>query len=531
MTLYMPDHTDPLGRLLFHRQRRAAERSLHEFCKQAWHTIEGGPFSSGFHIHMICEHLEAVADQQILRLLINLPPRHSKSLIVNVFFPPWVWAQSTSIDPEGDDGKTRYAIEPETWRGPGVRFLCISHKESLAADFGAQCRRVIEHPWYQNLWGNRFRLASDSNQKMRFDTDHGGFRIAGNINVTGRGGNIAIYDDPHELMRGESEVERNEVLRFHREVLPYRLNPGPSALIVVMQRSHARDVSGHILANQLDATLLNIPGPWEPTAWRHLCLPARFESDHPHPLHTDCIRIGTGKVWKDERKDGDPLWPELFPKEVLDQRAKDMTEYAIAGQLQQRPVARQGGMFKHEWFTEKFLESIDIQPGTKYWRHWDLAASTGETADYTCGVKLGRIPDGRFVVVDVVRVKMEGHDVRALIKTTAEKDGRHCGVSIPRDVGQAGKVQAADYSKLLAGWTVITETESGSKEVRAEPVAAQAYNGNLYIKRASWNEDYLEELCLFPAAPHDDQVDATSGAFARFVTVVGEHSWGFLDHF
>jgi predicted phage terminase large subunit-like protein len=528
MTLYSTERPDLLSYLRSYRQRRQTEWSLHEFCKQAWHTIEGRPFSSGVHIEMICEHLQAVADQQILRLLINLPPRHMKSLVGNVFFPAWVWAQTTSIDPSSGEAKTRYAIEPKTWRGPGVQFLCISHRESLAADFGAQCRRVIEHDWYQRLWGDRFTLASDQNQKMRFDTDRGGFRIAGNTNITGRGGNIVIYDDPHELMRGESEVERSEVLRFHREVLPYRLNPGPSALIVIMQRSHARDVSGHIIANQLDATLLNVPGPWEPTAWRHLCLPARFESDHPHPLVTDCTRSGTGKRWKDERKEGDPLWPEMFPKEVLDQRAKDMTEYAIAGQLQQRPVAREGGMFKYGWFADKFLESTDIQPQTKYWRHWDLAASKHENADYTCGVRIGQMPDGRFVVVDVIRVRLEGHDVRKLIKDTADKDGRHCGISIPKDGGQAGKVQAADFVRLLAGFDVHTEAETGSKETRAKPVAAQAFNGNLYIKRASWNDDYLEELCLFPAAPHDDQVDATSGAFARFVITVGEHSSGWM---
>ena len=453
-------------------------------------------------------------------------PAAQSSSAANVFWPAWTWAQATSLDPTSADGKTRYAIEPETWRGPGVQFLCISHKESLAADFGAQCRRVIEHDWYQNLWGDRFALASDQNQKMRFDTDRGGFRIASNTNVTGRGGNIAIYDDPHELMRGESEVEREEVLRFHREVLPNRLNPGPSALIVVMQRSHARDVSGHIIANQLDATLVNVPPLWEPTAWRHLCLPARFERDHPHPLLTDVLRRGTGRAWKDERKEGDALWPEMFPKEVLDERAKNMTEYAIAGQLQQRPVPRQGGMFKHAWFTDKFLESTDIQPGTRYWRHWDLAASRDENTDYTCGVKLGKMPDGRLVVVDVIRVRAEGHDVRRLILSTADQDGRYCGISLPKDPGQAGKVQAQDFSSFLGGYNVITESESGDKQTRAEPVAAQAYNGNLYIKRASWNEDYLEELCLFPAAPHDDQVDATSGAFARFVTQRGEHSVG-----
>jgi predicted phage terminase large subunit-like protein len=223
------------------------------------------------------------------------------------------------------------------------------------------------------------------------------------------------------------------------------------------------------------------------------------------------------------------LWPDLFPLTELDRRERSMTPYAVAGQMQQRPVAREGGMFKREWFGERcFLESTDIPPGTKWVRHWDLAATEKADADYTCGLKLGRMPDGRWVVGDIIRVQKEGHEVRQLIEATAALDGRYCEISLPKDPGQAGKVQAADFVRTLAGYVVHTDAESGSKEVRAEPVAAQAAHGNLCMRRASWTEAFLDELCMFPAAPHDDQVDALSGAFARFVLPIGEHSSGFM---
>jgi phage terminase large subunit-like protein len=116
--------------------------------------------------------------------------------------------------------------------------------------------------------------------------------------------------------------------------------------------------------------------------------------------------------------------------------------------MQQLPIAREGGMFKREWFGDsQFLNEIEIPSGTRWVRGWDLAATENRGADYTVGVKMGRMPDGRFVIADVVRLQKEGHEVRDLIKATAAMDGRHIEIRLPKDPAQAGKVQAADMAR------------------------------------------------------------------------------------
>jgi predicted phage terminase large subunit-like protein len=530
MLLSDVEQPNVLSWLQFHSRRRAAEESLLEFTKQGWKWAgEPSEFRSNRHIDCTCEHLEAVAKQQILRLLINIPPRHMKSLGANVFLPAWVWA-NRPLDRNGKSDPDR-SVSEEAWLGPGVRFVHVTYKADLAVRHSVQCRQLIQSPWYQERWGHRYQLSQDQNEKTYFENQKGGSRFSGSMTgVTGRGGNIVVYDDPHDVMELESELSRNEVIRFWTEQLQNRVDPGPAAFIVIMQRLHANDLSGYIIANEFDAEYVDLSNaPWPPEKWRHICVPARFEEKHPHPLRTDLRRKGRVEVWTDDRKDGDALWPCAFPIKELDKREKGMTPYAIAGQMQQRPVARSGGLFKREWFGEsQFLNPEQIPPGTKWVRGWDLAASEGQRADYTAGVKLGRMPDGRFIVGDVIRMQEEGHIVRDRIKATAAMDGRYCEIRLPKDPAQAGKVQAADFVRMLAGWVVHTEPDSGSKITRAEPLAAQASHGNLCLVRGHWNNVFLDELCMFPNATHSDQVDALSAAFARFVMQQGEFSVGWV---
>ena len=147
MTLINIEQPDPLSRLLSYRRRRAAERSLLEFTRQSWNVIEPGPLDISRHIECLCEHFEAVANQQVLRLLINLPPRHMKSLVANVFFPAWVWANRPRKDLNGAP------TNAEGWFGPGVKFLHVTYKQDLTTRDSTKCRRVIESPWYQQNWG------------------------------------------------------------------------------------------------------------------------------------------------------------------------------------------------------------------------------------------------------------------------------------------------------------------------------------------------------------------------------------------
>lgn len=524
----LADPHDAARWLEFELEKRAAERSLLEFTKQSWDAVIPEPFQSNWHVEATCDHLEAVANQQILRLLINIPPRHMKSLGVNVMLPCWTWAQNPNPD---NDPDFTGMIMPETWRGPGVRFAYISHAQELSTEHSMLCRRVLESDYYRERWGDRVQFTKDENLKTVYSNTAGGRRISGVISsMTGKGGDIIVFDDPHDVMTVDSDVQRNEVIRFWTEQLQNRHNSAAGVFIIVMQRTHSRDLSGYILAKEMKAQYLDLTN-FDRKSFVHLCFPARFEKKHPHPTRTPVLRQlpdGTYETWKDPRTvEGQALWEERFPVKELDEREKNMTPHSIAGQMQQRPVGREGGKFKRAWFTEdKFMELHEVPLETRWVRHWDLAGTAKNGADYTVGLKLGLMPNGSYVVASVIRNQFEGHDVRDLIKATAGMDGYSCDISLPQDPGQAGKIQASDFVRDLAGYVVSTERESGNKAHRANPVAAQASHGHLYIVRAIWNDAFLDELCLFPSAPNDDQVDALSGAFARFIMQQGEFSAG-----
>lgn len=304
--------------------------------------------------------------------------------------------------------------------------------------------------------------------------------------------NCLIIDDPHSTETAESPTERATTTRRFREGALNRLNDQErSAIVVVMQRLHEDDVSGTIMKLKMGYT--------------HLCLPMEFE-----PERACSTRIG----FKDPRTvDGDLLDPVRFPRPTVESLKKGMGSYAYAGQYQQRPTARDGGLFKRAWFEGKLI--AEAPRNTRWVRHWDLAATKKLTAARTAGVKIGKAPDGSYIVGHVVKTQDEGPAIRRLIKATAEIDGPSVSISLPQDPGQAGKVQAKDMIAMLAGFRAHAEPETGDKTTRAEPFAAQCEAGNVFIVRGEWNDDYIDELCLFPGGSFKDQVDASSGAFGR----------------
>jgi len=498
--------------------RNLYERSLIDFTAGGWKYVEPKPFVSNWHIEAVCDHLEWVAEGEITRLLINIPPRHMKSRGANVFFPAWVWAQDP--DPYIPDlGKRRgqpFLVQENKWKGPGVKFMHLSYDARLSMRDSIYCRQVIRSPWYQKYWGDRVTTNPAQDNKGRFDNMQGGYRLATSENglITGEGGDIIIFDDPHNAREVDSDVVRDGTLKFWDESMPSRLNDQKRGVfIIIMQRLHERDLSGYILAREL--------------GWTHLCLPALYEAKHPYvfgcgfPHRTDAPNVSTykwkkGEVWKDPRSEGEPLWPALFPLDALQRIAKDdeMSSHVAAGQLQQRPSAREGGMFKRDWFD--IVNELPITAQGYKVRSWDLAgtADAKSDPDYSVGLLMARDPlTGIFYITDVIRKRLSPAGVEAAIKNTARTDGYMVTVRLPQDPGQAGKFQVRTFVTMLAGFNVRIEPEENSKATRAESFAAQAEVGNVKLLRGAWNEAFINEICAFDKGRFDDQVDAATGAY------------------
>lgn len=457
-------------------RREIAERSLVDFVKMAWHVLEPGQeYKHGRHIDVVAEHLEAAMRGEIRRLSINVPPGSMKSLMCGVFLPAWMWGPKAS---------------------PSMRFLGVAHEQGLGVRDNLKCRRLIESPWYQNTWGDRVSLAKDQNEKLNFENTAKGWRaVATPSNITGKRADVVTCDDLISVENANSEVEREKVNRWYKESLPTRLNnPDRSVIINIMQRVHERDVSGMLLADDMD--------------YEHVILPMEYEPDRVY-------YTSLGKVdWRNEP--GELLFPERFPASVLDEYKK--SAYAWASQHQQRPAPRDGGLFKQSWF-----QLIDARPNdiVRTVRAWDLAATKKQATnnpDWTAGVRMSRTASGLFIIEGVNRFRGSAAEVEAAIKTTAASDGKDVTIRIPQDPGQAGKGQAEQMVRMLAGYSVKAERPTGDKATRAAPAAAQAEVGNVRILRTgdpgrdAWIQPFLDEISLFPAGAHDDQIDAMADA-------------------
>ena len=464
-----------------------AERSLSDFIRLGWPYIDPADYIGNWHIDAISEHLEGVSNGHIRNLIINMPPRHMKSLSVSVAWPAWTWAQEKR--------------SPLT--GPSVGFLTSCYAQSLSVRDSVKCRRLIESPWYQKRWGDRFTLASDQNTKIRWENNHGGYRIASSVDGTGtgEGGDVVIIDDPVSAKDALSPTVRQTANDWFDGTMTTRLNnPKTGAYVLVMQRLHESDLVGHLLEKDRDG-------------WTVLCLPARYEEKHPY-------------VWirDPRREEGQLLWPERVGEKEVKKIETSLGSYGTAGQLQQRPAPSEGGMFQRAWF--KIID--EVPPGLSFVRDWDLAGTVpepGKEPDWTVGAKLGRTARGDYTVAHIKRFQGSPQTVEQTILTTAREDGYSCVISLKQDPGQAGKAQVQALVRMLAGYTVVVNTETGSKETRANPFASQCEAGNVSVVRAPWLDAFLDEMSVFPFGRKDDQVDATASGFNVLASRFGATAW------
>lgn len=437
--------------------------SLYDFVQDAWHIVEPiTPFVGGWAIRAMCDHLQAITDGKIRHLLINVPPGMMKSLLVNVFWPAWEW---------GVRKLGHY------------RYICTAHSADLAIRDNVRARRLITDEWYQGRFPH-IVFSKDQNAKSKFENTLMGFREAvASGSVTGSRGDRFLIDDPISVGEANSEAVLKTTYDWFKEAVPTRLNrPDESVIVVIMQRLHDRDTSGIILSEKMD--------------FEHLCLPMEFDPSR---------RCSTKTGFVDPRKEnGELLFPERFPRRVVDDLKAVLGEYATAGQLQQSPVPRGGGIIKREWvniahdaprsFTFKLL-SIDS------------AFKTGQQNDFTVILVVG-ILNGHIYVIDRVKGRFEYPELLAKTRQAHAKHRPQLVLIEDKASGQS-LIQSL---KQEARFTVKAVKVDTDKITRTHAVTHVFERGEFSAVSAEWTDDYIDSLCRFPYGAHDDDVDATTMA-------------------
>lgn len=484
------------------------ESSLIEFYKAAWETIDPAPYVDGWHLHAIAEHLEAVSTGQIRKLLITVPPRHSKTLMCSVIWPAWLWA------------KERDPNHPLI--GPQCKFLCLSYGDDLALDSALLMRRLIESDWYQARWGKRVKLTADQEAKSKFDTTAGGSRISAGFGgtLTGRGGDIKIIDDPLKADDAELETARQKVIRRYDGTLKSRMtDPRHTAEVAIMQRLHDTDLAGHILDTDPDFELLNLPAEFEPNR-----------------------RIYTSIGWTDPRTDdGEILWPERFGRKELAVFKRNAYEWA--GQWQQRPEVRGGSILKRDWWQHYETEDGSVPQMAYVVGSLDPAYTSKEENDPSGFVLLGvwydeyEIP--RVMILNAWRKRLELHGQHVdrlpgeteaefnkrtqkdwgLVEWTVHSCKRFRADKLLVEAKASGHSVAQEIRRLHStqGWsTQLVDPRGRDKVARVYAIQHLFAEGMIHIPAYSdgslreWGQQLVDECAAFPKGATDDMVDALS---------------------
>lgn len=507
-----------IASILAKRQEKAElEGSLYAFFEASWPSFDPSPFGGNWHFEALAEHLEAVSNGQIRKLLVNIPPRCGKTLMMQVAWPAWTWAQS----------------EKSALKGPQVKFMSLTYAGDLAREIATTARRLIDSEWYRERWGDRVRIDPQQDNKERFDTLAGGSRISTSFGgvALGRGADIKIIDDPIKPDEAESEVTRDNVNRTYEETLRNRVtDPRTSAEVVFMQRLNENDLSGHILSTDPDFVHLMLPMEYEPS--RHCVTALGFEDPRT--------------------EDGELLWPERFDEEAIAPFKR--TPYQWAGQYQQAPAPRGGGIIRREWWQL-------WEPADGKWPQFDYllasldSAFTEKEENDPSALTVwgifrgeGNVPYAMLVKAWRKHLEMHGTDIEqnpgetyaqwrrraephwGLVEWVAETcrfrkpDGSIAGTvdKLLIEAKASGISVAQEIQRLYGneGWMTELSDPKGDKVARAHAVVPIFANGQVWAPEREWAEQVIQETEVFPKGRYDDLTDTVSMAL-KYLRVNG----------
>ena len=497
----LPSNIDRDAQLL-DLDRADAEESMYDFFRGAWTYIDAAPWVDGWCMEAIAEHLEAVCYGQIRRLIVNISPRCSKSNLVSVAFPAWVWAQPV--------------IGPIC--GPRVPFLHASYANQLSLRDSVKCRRLIESPWYQARWGHRFKLTTDQNTKSRFTNDQGGERLITSIEGTntGEGGMCIIIDDPNSVDDVDSEATIQAAIDWWTGTMPTRLNnQDTGAYIIIQQRTFENDLTGHILET-------------EGEDWVHLMIPMRYEPERSFFM--------PATNWKDPRTEpGELMWPERFSETATKRLETRLGPFRASGQLQQRPEPAGGGIIKREWWK---LWEADSYPPMDFVLACLDTAYTEDTMNDASGMIIWGIfsgdvkaqttrivgPNGEMIRPDATYsefapsvmcmyafdVHLELHDLVEKVAQTCVKmkvdtlliENKASGISVAQEIRRL-------YNRERFG-VKFFDPKSQDKTARLYSVQHLFAEGIIHGPDRPWMERVITQVGMHPKGRQDEYVDCTS---------------------
>jgi predicted phage terminase large subunit-like protein len=423
----------------------------------------GAPFLPNWHIEAIAYQLDRIRTGKITRLIINLPPRSLKSIMISVAFPACML---------GHD--------------PGRKIFGISYGTELAAKHASDFCSIVQSGWYRQAFP-KMQISRSADSDVY--TSKRGFRKTTSVyaTLTGLGGDCFIIDDPLKPVDAQSDTQRNHLNDWFSSTLSSRLdNKTTGAIIVVMQRVHLNDLTGYLLEKSGD--------------WTHLSLPAIAESDEE-------VLIGKGKIHK--RCAGEALHPDRESLAVLENLRTQLGPDIFAAQYQQAPVPPGGGMIRRLW-----LQYYDKAPErswqTKVIQSWDTAAKDGAQNDWSvCTTWL--LADERFYLLDLTRGRFEYPLLRDTALELAKRFKPDVILIEDACTGTSLAQELREIHRHIIDPIPVHRDKIGRLYVQQAKFAAGRV---LFPKGAAFLPELEAELLVFPQGRNDDQVDSISQALS-----------------
>ena len=429
------------------------------------------------HCVVLAAVLQRVADGELKRVMIFMPPRHGKSELASRLFPAYFLYR-----------------HPERWAG--------------VSSYGAELAHGMSRAAQENYLRGGGKIKDNASAVKHWETPEGGGMWACGVGgpILGKGWHLGVIDDPIKnaveaaspQIQGRNEEWYNSTF-YTREEPDADDNPD-GALVVIQQRWHDRDLAGWLLSQEEGQDA-------EPERWHVVCFDA-IKEDFPPELPATCT------LEPDWREPGEPLCPERRPLTKLKKIWAIIGDYFWNALFQQRPRPREGAMFQ-----VGFFKVVDAAPAkfAALVRYWDKAGAAPGRGDWTVGTLMGRCADGYYWILDVHRGQWPANTRNDEMKAVAELDRQKYGrvqIWVEQPPGLA-KESTEAVIRMLAGFAVQADCVNKDKTSRAEPFSAQCRAGNVRMLRAAWNRPYLTVMMAFPTGAHDDDVDASSGAFNK----------------